>query len=74
MLIWLGVGNAIFGTIRAFQDGLKTLQEIDTELVNIAKVTDYTSQEMKELAKNSVEVGKGFGREATDYLSSYRIC
>jgi len=69
-MIWqISVGGVML-VLRSLRDGIQNLKEIDTELVNIAKVTSYTSQEMKELAKNATEVGKGFGREATDYLKA----
>ena len=69
-MVWqISVGGVMLA-LRSLRDGIQNLKEIDTELVNIAKVTEYTSEEMKELAKNSVEVGKSFGREATDYLKA----
>lgn len=67
---WGLATTALYGSMRLFKEGLQNLKEIDTELVNIAKVTNYTNAEMKELAKTSAEVGVQFGRTAQEYLQS----
>ena len=56
--------------IRELRNGITTLKEIDTELVNIAKVTEYTTMEMKKLVNTAVEAGRAYGRTAQDYLKA----
>jgi hypothetical protein len=67
---WLIVSTLIFLPLQAFQKGLQTLKEIDTQLVDIAKVTDLTKEQMRELAKEATKVGIEFGRTTQEYLSS----
>lgn len=62
--------TALYAPLRAFQRGLQTLKEIDTELVNIAKVTNMTKDEMGDLAKKATEVGIAFGRTTQEYLEA----
>lgn len=64
------VGGTFVKIVNAFKEGLDVLKEIDTQLVSIAKVTDYTTQEMKALASSAIEVGKQYGRSAIEYLSA----
>lgn len=68
--IWALSSTAVYLPIRAFQQGLQTLKEIDTQLVDIAKVTNLTKQEMQDLAVKASEVGIQFGRTAQEYLSA----
>jgi hypothetical protein len=70
MAIWLVTGNLFFGVLRSFKDGLQTLKELDSQLVDIQKVTNMTKQEMQDLAIAATEVGIKFGRTAQDYLES----
>jgi len=67
---WLIVSTLIFLPLRAFQKGLQTLKEIDTTLIDIAKVTDMTKQEMQALAEAGTDVASKFGRTTQDFLKS----
>jgi TP901 family phage tail tape measure protein len=49
---------------------LQTLKEIDTALVDIAKVTGLSAEEMKELAFRASEVGVALGRTTQEYLKA----
>ncbi len=64
------VGGFLVGIVGQLRNALDTLKLIDTELVNIAKVTNYTNQEMKELTQTAIDAGKEFGRTAQEYLKS----
>ncbi len=68
--IWAAAATAMYAPLRALRDGLQTLKEIDTELINIAKVTEYTNYEMQKLAGTAVNAGKEFGRTAQEYLQA----
>ena len=67
---WMIVSTLFYQPIRMFRDGLTTLREIDTELVNIAKVTEMTDVQMQKLALSAAQVGQEFGRTAQEYLSA----
>ena len=68
--IWAAAATAMYAPLRALRDGLQTLKEIDTELINIAKVTEYTNYEMQKLVGTAVNAGKEFGRTAQEYLQA----
>jgi FtsZ-binding cell division protein ZapB len=70
MLAWGVVGTAIYGTIRQIKLGLKTLQELDTLMVDIAKVTNLTADAMERLVKGSFDAASSYGRTAQDYLKA----
>ncbi len=67
---WMLVATLIMKPVRALREGLSTLKEIDTELINIAKVTEYTNEQMKKLVDTSTSIGVEFGRTAQEYLQS----
>jgi TP901 family phage tail tape measure protein len=64
------VGGLLVGFAGQLRNSLTVLKEIDTELINIAKVTNYTNQEMKELTKTAINAGYEFGRTAQEYLKA----
>jgi hypothetical protein len=69
MLVWGATATLLYAPMRALQGGLQTLKEIDTQLVDIAKVTNLTKQEMKDLALYASDMGVQYGRTAQEYLS-----
>jgi len=61
---WGIATSLVYGSLQQLRLALQTLKEIDTELVNIAKVTEYTNGQMKELTQTAINAGKEFGRTA----------
>jgi TP901 family phage tail tape measure protein len=70
IFLWSIAATALYAPLRAFKQGLTTLKEIDTELVNIAKVTNMTKNEMRDLAREATQVGIALGRTTQEYLSA----
>lgn len=68
--IWLGVTTAYMGMIHSISEGMQTLQELDSLMVDIAKVTDLSADAMERLKKGSFDAANIFGRTAQDYLKS----
>ncbi len=68
--LWSVATTAIYGPVRAFQDALTTLKEVDTQLVSIQKVTDFTDAEIRELTASAYEMASAFGRTADEVLSA----
>ena len=59
--------NAIYSSIsNAYQE----LKAVDTELVNVRKVTDLSAEAMERLEKSSYKVAQNYGRAASEYLSA----
>jgi hypothetical protein len=67
---WGIATSLVYGSLHQLQQGLQTLKEIDTELISIAKVTEYTNEQMKKLTETAIEAGKEFGRTAQEYLKA----
>jgi TP901 family phage tail tape measure protein len=67
---WGLAATLVFAPLRAFKDGLQTLKEIDTALVDIAKVTNLTKDEMEDLAMKASDVGISLGRTTQEYLQA----
>lgn len=67
---WGIATSLVYGSLQQFRLALQTLKEIDTELINIAKVTEYTNEQMKELTQTAINTGIEFGRTAQEYLKA----
>ncbi|MFA7157387.1 MAG: phage tail tape measure protein [Bacilli bacterium] len=67
---WGIATSIVYGSLRQFKEGLNTLKEIDTALIDIAKVTNYTNEEIKKLTKTAINAGQELGRTAQEYLSA----
>lgn len=70
MVAWTITGTALFGSLRQLKQGLETLKEIDSLMVEIAKVTDLSADAMERLKNNSFDAASAFGRTAQDYLKA----
>lgn len=60
----------INGIYSALSEAYEELKKVDTEMVNIRKVTGATADEMERLANSSYDVAVNYGRSASQYLSS----
>lgn len=67
---WLLSTTLIYAPLRALQAGLQTLKELDTLMVDIAKVTNLTANEMKNLVARSFDAAGALGQTAQSYLSA----
>lgn len=67
---WMLLGNVISGVKRAFTDALGEMKNVDTELVEVRKVTGLTTQELAGLRDRAYEVGSALGKSASEYLNS----
>lgn len=68
--IWGVSTSLIYGSLEYLRAGLRTLHELDTALVEIAKVTDLTSDSMERLVDASFDVASAYGSTAQAYLKS----
>ena len=62
--------GVIRGLASALQDAVQEMKNVDSELVNIQKVTGNTAAEMDILTDKAYEVGSALGVSASDYLAS----
>lgn len=61
---------AIYKVTTAFGDALDTMKEVDTQLVDIQKVTDYSDKQMQQLSATAYDLASNMGRTADEVLAS----
>ena len=67
---WTAASTLIMAPIKAMKDAINTMKDVDKELVNIQKVTNATSEEMKKLTKEAYAMATAYGRTPTEFLKS----
>lgn len=68
---WGIMTSVVYGPIKAFREALNTLKAVDTEMVNVQKVTDYSNKQMKELEENAYSLASAYGRTADEITAMY---
>lgn len=71
MAAWQVFGDMISKVIGSFRDALSTLKDVDTEMVNVQKVTDYSSAQMQALEENAYALASAYGRTADEITAMY---
>lgn len=71
MAIWQVLGDVISKTVSAFKDAIATMKDVDTEMVNVQKVTDYSKAQMQELEANAYSLASAYGRAADEITTMY---
>lgn len=70
LLKFQAVNFAINGTIKAFKSAFDEMKNVDTELVNIRKVTGLSNAEIEKLSKNAYSLATNYGRQASEVLTA----
>ena len=70
MAAWQVMGAAVSVPIKAMREALSTMKEVDTQLVDIRKVTDFNKQQMAEIEEQSYKTASAYGVAADQYLAS----
>lgn len=73
ILIWSALTTALFFPISMLREGLVVLKELDSAMVEIAKVTDLSAGALDRLKKSSFDAASAYGRTAQDFLSSVAV-
>nr|DAM34379.1 MAG TPA: minor tail protein [Caudoviricetes sp.] len=68
---WGIMTSVVYGPIKAFREALNTLKAVDTEMVNVQKVTDYSKEQMEELEENAYALASAYGRTADEITAMY---
>ena len=68
---WGIMTSVVYGPIKAFREALTTLKAVDTELVNVQKVTDYSKEQMQELEETAYGLASAYGRTADEVTAMY---
>lgn len=67
---WQIMGELVSKPIAAFKEAVQTMKDVDSELVNIQKVTGATDAKMAKLTDRAYEMASAYGRTATEVLSA----
>lgn len=67
---WQIASTLIMAPIRAMKQAISVMKDVDSELVNIQKVTNATAEEMKNLTKQAYSMATAYGRSPVEFLKS----
>lgn len=67
---WTLSSALIMKPIQSLRESISIMKEVDSELVNIQKVTNATAEEMKKLTKEAYAMATAYGRTPTEFLKS----
>lgn len=67
---WTAVTTAVYAPIKAFKEALTTIKALDTEMVNVQKVTGATAAQMKKYQDQAYALASQYGRNALDVAES----
>lgn len=70
MAAWQIVGAGVATVIRSFREAVETMKEVDTQLTNIAKVSNLTSEELKRIGDSAYDTASKYGVAANKYLEA----
>ena len=69
-LIWSGVTVAYYAAVRAMRDGIITVKELDTAMVELKKVTDETDATYQDFMKTAFDLGEQLGRTGKEVINA----
>lgn len=70
MLKFRAASMAVNFAFSAFSSALEEMKAVDSELVNIRKVTGYTNEEVEKLSKTAFSLATNYGRSASEVLEA----
>lgn len=65
--------SAINLVITGFKDAFKEMKAVDSEMVNIRKVTGFAADEIKSLSKDAFALATKYGRSASEVLTGETV-
>lgn len=69
-MMWAGIATSFYTVIRGLRQGVTTITEIDTAMVELRKVTDETEKTYDSFGETAFEVAKKIGRSTSEYISA----
>ena len=67
---WTAVTTAVYAPVKAFKEALGTLKEVDSQLVQVQKVTNFSQKQMKEIEQQAYKTASAYGVSADKYTES----
>ena len=70
MFVWQAMGAAVSVPIKAMKEAISTMKEVDSQMVQIQKVTNFSQTQMKEIEQQAYKTASAYGQSADAYLES----
>lgn len=67
---WMLVATTVMLPIKAFQEGIQYVVQMDTAMTELSKVVDLTNNQMKDIQKTALDLGKELGKSSVDIMKS----
>ncbi|MGM1044890.1 MAG: phage tail tape measure protein [Bacillota bacterium] len=68
--VWMAATTAFYAPIRAFQNGIQYIYDLDTAMTNLQKVTDNTSSEYQQFLYDAQNAANSIGGLTLDVVKS----
>lgn len=69
-IAWYSISMAISSVTTAFKDALNEIKEVDTQLTNIAKVSNASAEQLQALSDKAYSTASKYGVEASKYMEA----
>ena len=67
---WTAVTTAVYAPIKAFKEAVTTIKALDTEMVNVQKVTGASARQMQQFQDRAYQLSTQYGRSVTDVAAA----
>jgi TP901 family phage tail tape measure protein len=71
ILQWTAATTAVFSLIRGMKDLVVQVKNLDSAMLELAKVTDLTDSELNNLTKSMIQLGESTGRTLEETIDAY---
>jgi len=68
--MWSSAVGVFYGTLHQIQQGFQQILEIDKAMINLAKVTEASNQELEQFRQTASAMGKELGVVASDIIKA----
>ena len=70
MAVWQIMGTVVATPIRSLREALRTMKDVDDELVTVRKVTGLAGEELERLEEQAYKTASAYGEGADEYLGA----
>ncbi|MGG4105144.1 phage tail tape measure protein [Paenibacillus lautus] len=68
--IWAAAMGVVYGAVEQIKRGFQSVLDIDAAMINLAKVSEASKQQLDEFKNTASEMGRGLGVVATDVINA----
>lgn len=70
-MLWMVVSTIFMQFFHTIRDGIVYIKQFDDALVELQKVTEFSSQTYKDMQLSAISLGKELGKSSVDIMRSY---